>query len=66
MAAHTATNVGTAAAPVGSCGSTTVRRSVARTRRAFGGTPVAASTVTSETKGLRVAYPNTECNIPAI
>ena len=66
MAANTATNVGTAAAPQGRCGDPTVRRSVARTRRAFGGTPVAASTVKSETKGLRVAYPNTECNIPAI
>jgi hypothetical protein len=65
MAAHTATNVGTAAAPVGSCGSTTVRRSVARTRRGFG-TVVGPSTVVSETKGLRVPYPNTECNIPAI
>ena len=67
MAANTAVNVGTAAAPQGSCsGAVTVRRSVARTRRAFGGTPVAASTVVSETQALRVAYPATECNLPAI
>ena len=67
MAANTATNVGTAAAPQGSCGSAvTVRRSVARTRRAFGGTPVAASTVVSETQALRVAYPGSECNLPAV
>ena len=67
MAANTAVNAGTAAAPQGSCsGAVTVRRSVARTQRAFGGTPIAASTVVSETKDLRVAYPATECNIPAI
>ena len=67
MAANTATNVGTAAAPQGSCGSAvTVRKSVARTRRAFGGTPTAASTVTSETQNLRVAYPGSECNLPAV
>ena len=65
MAANTATNVGTAAAPQGSCGNPTVRRSVARTRFGYG-QAVAPSTVVSETKGLRVAYPNTECNIPAI
>jgi hypothetical protein len=65
MAANLATNVGTAAAPVGVCGDPTVRRSVARTRFGYG-QPVAASTVKSETKGLRVAYPATECNIPAI
>lgn len=67
MAANTATNTGTAAAPHGSCGgAVTVRQSVARTRRAFGGTPVAASTVKSVTQNLCVAYPGTECNIPAI
>lgn len=66
MAANAATNVGTTGAPQGVCGDPTVRNSVARTRRAFGGTAVPASTVKSETKGLRVAYPGTECNIPAI
>jgi hypothetical protein len=66
MAANAATNQGTAAAPQGSCGDPTVRISVARTRRAFGGTAVPASTVKSETKGLRVAYPGSECNIPLI
>ena len=67
MAANTSTNVGTAGAPQGSCGAAdVVRRSVARTRRAYGGTPVPASTVTSVTQDLRVAYPGTECNIPAI
>ena len=69
MAANTAvafpaTNNG---AQIGSCSAAdTVRQSVARTRRAFGGTAVPASTVTSETKNLVVAYPGTECNIPAI
>ena len=66
MAANTATNVGTAGGPQGSCGDPTVRVSVARTRRAFGGTAIAASTVKSETKGMRVAYPGSECNLPAI
>ena len=66
MAAKPATNTGTPAAPQGSCGGTTVRVSVARTRRAFGGTAVPASTVKSETQDLRVAYPGSECNIPAI
>ena len=67
MAANTAVNVGTAAAPLGSCSSAvTVRRSVARTQRAFGGTPIAPSTVVSETQDLRVAYPGSECNLPAI
>ena len=63
MAANTSTarNDGS-----GVCGDPTVRVSVARTRRAFGGTAVPASTVKSETKGMRVAYPSTECNIPAI
>ena len=66
MAANAATNVGTGAAPQGSCADPTVRVQVARTRRSFGGTAVPASTVKSETKGLRVAYPGSECNIPAI
>jgi len=66
MAAKPSTNVGTAGAPQGVCGGTTVRRSVARTQRSFGGTAIAPSTVKSETQGLRVAYPATECNIPAI
>ena len=67
MAANTAVNVGTSAAPQGSCsGAVTVRRSVAITRRAFGGGAFAPSTVVSETQNLRVAYPGSECNIPAI
>jgi hypothetical protein len=66
MAAHLATEVGTAAATVGSCSDPTVRVSVARTRRAFGGTAVPASTVKSESKGIRTAYAGQECNIPAI
>ena len=66
MAANKATEVGTAAATNGSCADPTVRISVARTCRAFGGTAVAASTVKSETKGMRTAYANQECNIPAI
>ena len=47
---------------IGSCASA-VRTSVARTRRAFAGTAVAASLVTSTTPGLVVAYPATECDI---
>ena len=66
MAANTSVNAGTDAAPVGVCsGAVTVRRSVARTRFGYG-SAVAPSTVTSETSNLRVAYPSTECNIPAI
>ena len=61
-----AANTSTPAYGGGTCGDPTVRVSVARTRRAFGGTAVAASTVKSETKGMRVAYPGTECNIPLI
>ena len=38
------------------------RHSVAKTQRAFAGTPIAASTVTSDTKGLIVAYPGVEIN----
>jgi len=54
-------------ATIGSCSAAdVVRTSVARTRRAFGGTAVPVSTVTSVTQDLVVAYPGTECNIPAI
>lgn len=66
MAAHLSTEVGTAAATNGSCSDPTIRVSVARTRRSFGGTPVAASTVKSESKGIRTAYGKQECNIPAV
>lgn len=58
-------NVSTPSYGGGVCGDPTVRISVARTRRAFGGTAVPASTVKSETKGMRTAYPAVECNIPA-
>jgi hypothetical protein len=61
-----AANVSTPSYGAGVCGDPTVRVSVARTRKAYGGTAVAASTVKSETKGMRVAYPGTECNIPLI
>ena len=67
MAANTAVNVGTSAAPQGSCsGAVTVRRSVAITRRHFGGPEFAPSTVVSETQNLRVAYPGSECNLPPV
>lgn len=66
MAANKATEAGTTAATRGVCGDPTVRVSVARTRRAFGGTAVPASTVKSESKGMRTAYAGQECNIPAI
>jgi hypothetical protein len=65
MAANVSTENGTAAAPSGVCG-TAIRKSVARTRRAFGGTAVAASTVTSTTTGLRNYAGGVECNIPLI
>ena len=61
-----AANTSTVSYGGGVCGDPTVRVSVARTRRAFGGTAVPASTVKSETKGMRTAYPGVECNIPAI
>ena len=49
---------------IGSCSTgVAVRSSVARTRRAFAGTAVAASSVTSETEGLLIAYPSVECNV---
>ena len=49
----------------GICTTPAVRTSVART--AFGyGDAVAESQVTSTTQDLRLAYPDTECNIPAI
>ena len=65
MAANVSTEAGTAAAPSGVCGKA-IRVSVARTRRAFGGTAVPASTVKSETNGLRNYMGGVECNIPAI
>ena len=66
MAANASVEKGTAAAPSGVCTADTIRKSVARTRRAFAGTAVAASTVTSTTKGLRNYAGGVECNIPAI
>lgn len=65
MAANLSVEKGTAAAPSGVCG-TTIRRSVAITRRAFGGTAVPASTVTSTTTGLRNYAGGVECNIPVV
>jgi hypothetical protein len=65
MAANVSVEKGTAAAPSGVCGSA-IRVSVARTRRAFGGTAVPASTVKSETLGLRNYAGGVECNIPTI
>jgi hypothetical protein len=65
MPANVSVEKGTTAAPTGVC-STATRRSVARTRRAFGGTAVAASTVVSESKGIRNYAGGVECNLPAI
>ena len=65
MAANVSTEKGTTAAPSGVCGTST-RASVARTRRAFGGTAVPASTVVSESKGIRNYAGGVECNIPTI
>ena len=65
MAANVSVEKGTAAAPSGVC-ATAIRKSVARTRRAFGGTAVAASTVVSESKGIRNYAGGVECNIPAV
>ena len=42
-----------------------IRTSVAKTQKGYG-SPVAASTVTSTTQDLRLAYPGVECNLPAI
>ena len=65
MAANLSTEKGTTAAPSGVCGAA-IRVSVARTRRAFGGTAVPASTVKSETTGLRNYAGGVECNMPAV
>jgi len=65
MAANVSAEKGTTAAPSGVC-TTATRRSVARTRSAFGGTAVPASTVVSESKGIRNYAGGVECNIPAI
>jgi len=65
MAANLSTEKGTSAAPSGVC-ATATRASVARTRRAFGGTAVAASTVVSVTQGIRNYAGGVECNLPAI
>jgi hypothetical protein len=65
MAANASTEAGTTAAPSGVC-ATATRRSVARTRRAFGGTAVPASTVVSVSQGIRNYAGGVECNIPAI
>ena len=42
-----------------------IRTSVAKTQYGFG-SAVATSGVTSKTQDLRLAYPDVECNIPAI
>ena len=47
----------------GVCTTDAERISVAKTRRSFGGSAIADSTVKSVTKGLRLAYPSVECNI---
>ena len=65
MAANLSTEKGTTAAPSGVCGAA-IRKSVAMTRRAYGGAAVTASTVTSTTTGLRNYQGGVECNIPAI
>jgi hypothetical protein len=65
MAANVSTEKGTTAAPSGVC-ATATRASVARTRRAFGGTAVPASTVVSVTPGVRNYAGGVECNIPAV
>jgi hypothetical protein len=46
----------------GVCTTDAQRISVAKTRKGFG-SAVADSAVKSETKNLRIAYPNVECNI---
>jgi len=49
----------------GATATTTARRnSVAKTTRGFG-SAVSASTVYSDTKNLRFAYPGVECDAPA-
>ena len=65
MAANPSVEKGTPAAPTGVC-ATATRASVARTRRAFGGTPVAASTVVSVSQGIRNYKGGVECNLPAV
>jgi hypothetical protein len=65
MAANVSTEAGKPAAPSGVC-ATATRASVARTRRAFGGTAVPASTVVSVSQGIRNYAGGVECNIPAI
>ena len=45
----------------GVCTTDAVRTSVSKTRSGYG-SAVAASTVTSTTKNLRLAYPGIECN----
>ena len=65
MPANLSTEKGTSAARTGVC-ATAIRASVARTRRAWGGTAVPASTVTSTTSGVRNYAGGVECNLPAI
>lgn len=48
---------------IGVCTTDAERISVAKTQKAYGGTPTADSAVKSVTKGLRLAYPAVECNI---
>ncbi len=50
---------------IGSCTTDAVRKSVSKTAKGYG-SAVAASAVFSTTKNLVVAYPTTECNIPAV
>jgi hypothetical protein len=65
MAANASVEKGTPAAPSGVC-ATATRASVARTQRAFGGTPIAASKVVSVSQGIRNYSGGVECNLPAI
>ena len=46
-------------------GSTALRASVAKTQKGYG-SAVTASTVKSETKNLRFAYHQSECDSPAV
>jgi hypothetical protein len=51
---------------IGVCTTDAERISVAKTQKAYGGSPVADSAVKSVTKGLRIAYPAVECDIANI
>ena len=61
-----AANLSVAAGNDGVCStSPAIRTSVAKTQYGYG-SAVSASSVTSTTQDLRLAYPDVECNIPAI